>query len=62
MTFPFGPLSHEKENEEDLKTPIYRQEAIKERKSPNSAHIEREFLTNWFSSSRGKIIDILIGI
>ena len=47
MTFPCGPLSHEKENEEDLKTPIYRQEAIKERKSPNSAHIEREFLTNW---------------
>ena len=42
------PPTHEKENEEDLKTPIYGQEAIKERKSPNSAHIEWEFLTNWY--------------
>ena len=48
MTFPCGPPTHEKENEEDLKTPIYGQEAIKERKSPNSAHIEWEFLTNWY--------------
>ena len=44
MTFPSGPPSHERENEEDLKTPIYGQEATKERKSPK----EREFLTNWY--------------